>query len=169
MRRLFTIIALASVLVVAAGCSAADGFKVTSCSVASLTPSGLRAVKAVLKIGITNPMPALTISKVNGVIHDGDREVATFNAGKLSVDRRCSKVYPLACSGAISKEVGLGELLKIAATQDFESMTVDLTLKIRLKCGLGKTLRFKDIKVTDLLESDVAAAYLEMIINEAFV
>ena len=169
MKRLFLFIATAMVMLMAAGCSTDKGLKVTSCSVASVTPSGLKALKAVLKVGIVNPMSNLTISRIDGVINNDGRELATFNTGKIKVAKRSNKVYPLTCSGAISKDVGLMDLLKIAGSQDFSGMTVDLSVKVRFMLGICKTFKFKDIKITDLMEPSVAAAYLDIIINETMI
>ena len=83
--------------------------------------------------------------------------------------KKSDKVYPLTCDGAIAKDVGLMDLLKLATSQDFSGMTVDLKVKVRLMFGISKTFKFNDIKVTDLLEPSVAAAYLDLIINETMI
>ena len=169
MRRLFLLIAAATALLAAAGCSSDKGFKVTSCSVASVTPNGLKALKAVLKVGIVNPLSNLTISRIDGVINNEGRALATFNTGKIKVAKRSDKVYPLTCSGTIAPDVGLMDLLKLATSQDFSAMTVDLSVRVNFFLGIGKTFRFKDIKVTDLMEPSVAATYLDLIINETMI
>jgi len=169
MRRLFTLIAAVLVIVMAAGCSTGEGFNVKSCSVASVTPNGLRALRAVLKVGIVNPMSNLTISRIDGIINNNGSELATFQTGKIKVARKSDKVYPLTCEGAIAKDVGLMDLLKLASSQDFSGMTVDLKVKVRFFLGICKTFKFNDIKVTDLLEPSVAAAYLDLIINETMI
>lgn len=141
----------------------------TSCSVSSITPNGLKGIKAILDVGIINPMMNLTITKINGVINNNGQEFATFEAGKVSVPRKSEGVYPLPCSGVISKGIGLSDLLKLALNQNFDGMTVDMTVKVKLKCGLGKTVRIKDLKITELMEPKVAAAYLDLIINETII
>lgn len=169
MRRLLLLITAALVLCMAAGCSTEKGFNVTSCSVASVTPNGLRALKAVLKVGIVNPMQNLTISRIDGVINNAGRELATFNTGKIKVAKKSEKVYPLTCDGAISKDVGLMDLLKLATSQDFSEMTVDLKVKVRFMPFVYKTFKFNGLKVSDLLEPSVAAGYLDLIINETMI
>lgn len=169
MKRLFLLVTAALVLFLAAGCSTEKGLNVTSCSVASVTPNGLRALKAVLKVGIVNPMSNLTISRIDGVLNDSGREIANFTTGKIKVARKSNKVYPLTCEGAIAKDVGLTDLLKYATTQDFSGMTVDLNVKVRFMLGICKTFRFKDLKITDLMEPSVAAAYLDLIVQETMI
>ena len=91
---------------------------------------------------------------------------SAFSAGKLPIAKKSEKVYPLSCSGALSNNVGLADLLKLAASRDFSQMTMDVTLKVKLKCGIGKTLKFKDIKISELMEPSVAAAWVDLIANE---
>lgn len=169
MKRLFLLITAALVLFLAAGCTTEKGLNVTSCSVSSVTPNGLRALKAVLKVGIVNPMSNLTISRIDGVINDSGRELANFTTGKIKVARKSDKVYPLTCEGAIAKDVGLMDLLKYATNQDFSGLTVDLNVKVRFMLGICKTFRFKDLKITDLVEPSVAASYLDIIIQETMI
>lgn len=169
MKRLLTILALCALMFSSTGCAGVKDIKVTSCVVKSISLSGLKAVTGVLALGIENPIMGFTISDLSGVINKNGEEFATFEAGKLPVSRKSSKVYPLSCSGAISKNVGLMELMRLAGSKDFSDMTVDMSVKIKLKCGIGKTLHFKDLKVTDLMEPSVAAAYLDLIINETMV
>lgn len=169
MKRLLTILAILTLMMSMTSCAGVKDIQVTSCVVKSVSLSGLKSVNGVLALGINNPIMGFTISDLNGVINKDGEEFATFSAGKLPVTRKSNKVYPLSCSGSIAKGVGLLELMRIAGTKDFSDMTIDMSVKIKLKCGLGKTLHFKDLKVTDLMEPSVAAAYLELIINEAMV
>lgn len=166
MKRLLTLLSILALMMSLTSCAGVKDIKLTSFAVKSISLSGLKSVNGVLALGIENPIMGFTISGLNGVVNRGGEEFASFSAGKLPVSRRSSKVYPLSCSGSISKNVGLLDLMKLAGTKDFSDMTVDLSLKIKLKCGIGKTLRFRDLKVTDLMEPEVAAACLEQIVNE---
>lgn len=169
MKRLLTILTLIAAIFVAGGCAGTKGFKVTSCSIESISPSGLKGVKAVLNVGVLNPMMAVTVSGITGAINKGGIEFATFEGGKVEIPKKSEGTYPLPCSGSISKGIGLTDLLKLALKQDFDDMTVDMNVKVRLRCGIRKTIRFKDIKITDLMEPKVAAAYLDIIINETMI
>lgn len=162
------ILVLALCLPVLASCSGVKDIKVSSCSIMSITPNGLKALNAMLALGIDNPIMAFRIEDLDGEIKRGEISFATFSAGDLPVERKCVKVYPLSCSGAIDRSVSLLDMLKIAASGDFSDFTVNLNVRIKLKCGIGAKLHFKDIKVTDLMSSEVAAAYLDQI-NEALI
>ena len=137
---------------------------------AEATPNAIVAVpEKELKVGIVNPMSNLTISRIDGVINDSGREIANFTTGKIRLARKSNKVYPLTCEGAIAKDVGLTDLLKYASTRDFSGMTVDLNVKVRFMLGICKTFRFKDLRITDLMEPSVAAAYLDLIVQETMI
>lgn len=166
MKRILTFFAVLTTVLIASGCSTVKDIKVSSCAIKSLSLNGLKSVKAVLALGIENPVMGFTISDLSGVINNDGKEFATFSAGKLPVLRKSNKVYPLTCDGSIGKDVGLMDLMRLAGSKDFSAMTVDLSVKIKLKCGIGKTLKFKDLKVTDMMEPKVAAAYVEMLIDE---
>ncbi len=60
-------------------------------------------------------------------------------------------------------------MLKYASTRDFSGMTVDLNVKVRFMLGICKTFRFKDLRITDLMEPSVAAAYLDLIVQETMI
>ena len=153
----------AVLLLSASSCSGIKDIKVTSCSIMSLSPKGLRSLDAMIALGIENPIMAFRISGLDGTILNAGSDFAYFSAGDLPVERRSSKVYPLACSGTISKDVKLTDLLKLAAFQDFSEFTINLSVRIKLKCGLGAKLHFNDLKVEELISSEEAAAWLEQI------
>ena len=166
--RIIRILILALWLPVLASCSGVKDIRITSCSIMSLTPNGLKSLGAVLALGIDNPIMAFDIQDLAVEVMRGESSFATFSAGELPVERKCTKVYPLSCSGAIDRSVPLMELLKLAATKDFSDFTVNMQARIKLKCGLGARLRFKNIKITDLISPEVAAAYLDQI-NDALI
>ncbi len=166
MKKLLNILAVAVVTLVVGSCSSVKDIRISSCSIKSVSLNGLKSVKAMLSLGIDNPIMAFTISDLQGVINNNGTELATFSAGKLPVQRKSSKVYPLSCDGTIGEQIGLIDLMRLAGSRDFSGMTVDLSLRIKLRCGLGKTLKFKNLKVSDMMEPKVAAAYIETLIDE---
>jgi len=129
----------------------------------SVSPQGLRSADAVLALGIHNPIAAFTIKGLEGTVRKGEQEFARFSAADLAVDRKCTKVYLVDCNGSLARSVSLMDLLKLASTKDFEGYAIDLSMKVKLKCGLGKTLHFNDMILTELMSADTAAAYLEQI------
>lgn len=166
MKRLLTLLSIVTLMMSLTSCAGVKDIKLTSFAVKSVSLSGLKSVNGVLALGIENPIMGFTISDLKGVVNRKGEEFATFSAGKLPVSRKSSKVYPLSCSGSIAKNVGLLDLMKLAGSKDFSDLTVDISVKIKLRCGIGKTLRFKEMKVSELMEPEVAAACLELILDE---
>jgi len=157
MKRILNFLILILTLVCLCSCSADKGFKISSCSIVSLTPNGLKSVNGVLKLGIVNPLAKVTIMHIDGVIVDKGKVMARFNAESLPLERsREIKYYPLVCGGTIEKGVNVMDLIKLAASRDFSGMTIDLDVKVRLLFGTVKTLKFRDISVSELMGSDVS-------------
>ena len=163
MKRAYRLVLVLLAVLSLAGCASVKDIAVTSCSVVSVSPQGLRSADAVLALGIKNPLMAFTIKGLDGTIHKGDQTFATFSTSSLAVDRKCTKVYLMDCTGSLDKSVSLRDLLKIAASRDFEGYAIDLTMNVRLRWGIGKTLHFNNLMITDLMSADVAAAYLKEI------
>ena len=76
----------------------------------------------------------------------------TFSADPITVRAKTAAVYPLNCSAALSSEVSLGEILKLARSYDLAEFTVDVEALIRLKSGIAKRFKLKDLNVKEMLE-----------------
>ena len=83
---LLRVLALAAVLALSFSCASYKDISVTSCEVASLSPNGLRAVDAVLSVGVHNPTVAFTLSDIAGTVRQGEDVIATFEGGPVSVE-----------------------------------------------------------------------------------
>jgi len=152
-RRIFLAVALALGLVLSAGCSKVKDIKVTSCSLESFSPRGLRSVDAVLAIGIDNPSVAFRITSLEGVVKYNGEDFATYTADTVSVDRKSSKVYDVPCSAVLSESVTLMKALSIISNGDLEGFTTDVKAKVKLKGGAGTTLNYKDIDLNEVVSN----------------
>ena len=168
LKRILCSVALTLALMASTGCASVKDIAITSCAVEALSPRGLKAVDAVLALGIDNPVFGFKITWLDGVIRSGDRTFATFNAEDISVDRRSVKVYSVPCTGALDKSVSLMELLKLAASRDFSSYVMDVDVHVKLRWGPGTTLHFKDMSISEMMETGYALEILEKI-NEALI
>lgn len=137
-----------AMLCLAPSCSSINkmkDIKVTSVGLDSFAPRGFRSADAVLAIGIDNPTLAFTITDLAGVLKYNGEDMATYKADSLTIDKKCSKVYTLPCSATIGENVGLGQVLKMVSQGSMKGFTTDVEAHVRLKNGLGKTLKFKDL------------------------
>lgn len=137
-------------LLSAAGCSKVDDIKINSCGVESFTPRGLRAASAVLALEIDNPAFAFGIQDVEGVIKFRGEDIVYFKSDGVDVAKKSVRVYDLPCEANLAGGVSLTRLIGLLGgpTEDF---TADINARVKLKKGLGKTLKFKDLKIDDLL------------------
>lgn len=148
------LIALVACAVVSgcSGLSKVKDIKVTSCGLESYSLKGLRSVDAVLAVGIDNPTFAFKVMGVSGTVKYNGEDFATYTADTISVDRKCTKVYDLPCAATLSDGVSLMKLMQIVKKGNLEGFTTDVTATVKLKNGVGKTFRFKNIDLNKMTE-----------------
>ena len=149
---LFKVLALAVLLALSFSCARYKDISVTSCEVVSLSPNGLRAVDAVLSVGVHNPTVAFTLSDIAGTVREGENVIATFEGGPVSVERKSDQEYDLPCTLTLDESLSLFQVLSIIKKRDFSAFTVDVSGWVTLKNGLRKKLEFNDVPVSSLLE-----------------
>ena len=150
---LIKVLALAALLALSFSCASYKDISVTSCEVASLSPNGLRAVDAVLSVGVHNPTVAFTLSDIAGTVRQGENVIATCYGGPVSVDRKSDKVYDLPCTLTLDDSLSLFQVLSLIQKRDFSDFTVDVSGWVTLRNGLRKKLEFNDVPVSSLLET----------------
>ena len=149
---LLKVLALAALLALSVSCARYKDISVTSCEVSSLSPNGLRAVDAVLSVGVHNPTVAFTLSDISGTVREGESVIATFEGGPVSVERKSDQVYDLPCTLTLDESLSLFQVLNLIKKRDFSDFTVDVSGWVTLKNGLRKKLEFNDVPVSSLLE-----------------
>lgn len=152
MKRIFTILSVVLILTLLSGCSKIKDIKITSFGIESLSPKGFRNVDAVLAVGIDNPTFAFAIQGLDGVVKYRGEEMATFFADTVSIDSRCAKVYDLPCSATLNDKISLSRAFSFLKKGSLEGFTTDITAKIRLRNGMRKTLKFKDLDLQQFIE-----------------
>ena len=144
--------ALAAVIVLHLnGCSNIQGIKVTACSIESITPIGLRGVRAELAIVVENPALQFALSDIKGFVYYKGKLFVEYLAEPILVKRHTVAVYPLKGEVRLAPDVSLGTLLSLARGYDLADFSVDIQARIGLKSGLSKLFTFKDIPVKDLV------------------
>ena len=132
------------------GCSKVKDIKMTSFGVESFTPKGLRSAEALLAIGIDNPAFAFTLTSIDGTIRYKGEEIARFSADTVSVEKKCVKVYDVPVKAVLSDNVGIGRLLAIAGGKSLSGLTADVNAAVKLRSGVKKTLKFKNLDIEKL-------------------
>ena len=149
LRILVTFTALASL----ASCASYKDIKITSCELESISPRSFTSVDLVLDLGVHNPTVGFTVSDISGVIlHAQQDTAATLTGGPVEIARKSDAVYKLPCTARLGSGASLMQILSLVASRDLSDYTVDLTMRITLKGGAGRTLQFKDLKLDELIK-----------------
>ena len=146
---------MAVVVLVSPGCSSlrkVKDIKVTSCALESYSMNGLRSLDAVLALGIDNPAMPFTVTSLDGIIKYKGEDFATYTTTQtVGVDGRCVKVYDVPCTATLSEGVRMANLLSIIRKGSMEGFTTDLSAKVKLRNGAGKTLKFKNLDIQEMI------------------
>ena len=137
------------------GCASLKKVKdinITSIGVESYSLSGLRAIDAVLAVGIDNPTFAFKVTGLNGILKYKGEDFAFYSADTIKIDKKCGKVYDLPCSATLSEGVSLMKAVQIFRNGSLEGFTTDVEAKVKLKSGAGTTLKYKDLDLQKLAE-----------------
>ena len=138
-------------VILAGACAKIKDISVTSCEVRNISPRGLRSVEVLLAVGVHNPSVEFTVSDIEGEIRNEDCTIATFMGGPVTVMKKSDDVYDLHCEATMGDNLSLFEMLNIVRKKDFSNMKVDVTALVRLKNGVSKTLKYKDMSLEELL------------------
>ena len=149
-RKIRLLFLLAAAVLAVSGCGIAKIRKidVTSAGVKYIVPTSTRSMDAVLLMGLDNPSVSFTVKDVSGTVKYYNREMVHFTAGEVPVQARSVQVYELPCTAFLSESVSLLDLLAVGAKRSIKGMTMDVTLRVKLKCGISKTLTFNDIDLS---------------------
>lgn len=151
-RIILLVLSLAVTALLAGGCALlkAKDISITSVGVKYLVPTSTRSVDAVLKLGVNNPSVPFTAHDLQGLIHQEDKALATLTSPGASVEGKTEKVYELPCTITLADGVSFLDILAIAARRSLEGITADIDLPVTLTNGMGTTLHFKDIELSQL-------------------
>ena len=155
LRTMIKALAAAALAAALSGCGDLRKVKdinVSSCGIKYITPTSSRSVEGVLLMGIDNPAMTFTVSDVDGTLQYYGRTLGFFTAGELPVQAHSSQVYELPCTAALAEKVSLLDIMAIGAKRSLEGLKVDVTLHVKLRNGMGTTLKFKDIDVSQYAE-----------------
>ena len=153
-KRIFLLFAVVSALGLT-GCRGVDkikDIKVTSWSLKSVAPAGLRGVDAELEVGIENPAMQFTLEDIEGILYYKGEGLAGYTADPVTVRRRSTEVYPVSCSVRLSDGASLFSLLGLVRNFDPADLTTDVHANVRLKSGISKSLDFKNIPIKEFVD-----------------
>ena len=112
MRKHFAI--LLAAMLIACGCGKFNDIRITSAKLVSLTPSGLRAVDAVMEVGVDNPAMTFTVAYARGTVYYAGKPLMDYSAQPVTVKRRSSEVYEVNARGTLAGGVSVLSILGMA-------------------------------------------------------
>lgn len=133
------------------GCGKISDIKITSCGLESITPIGLRGVKAELALAVENPAMQFTLSDIRGILYYKGKEFVNYAADPITVRRHLAAVYPLKVEAHLAGSVSFSEVLKLLSGYNPEDFSTDIYARVKLKSGLYKNLEFKNIPIKELM------------------
>jgi len=149
-RKILILFAALTVLTLSS-CNKIKNIKMTGCSLESVTPVGLKGLKAQLAVGVENPAMQFTASDINGIVYYQDSALVYYTADPITVKKHCTAVYPVTCSGKVADNVSGLKILSLMTNSKLDDYTVDINVKLTLK-GVSKGIHIKKKPLRDFME-----------------
>mgnify|MGYP001772723310 CR=1 FL=1 len=150
MRKHFAI--LLAAMLIACGCGKFNDIRITSAKLVSLTPSGLRAVDAVMEVGVDNPAMTFTVAYARGTVYYAGKPLMDYSAQPVTVKRRSSEVYEVNARGALAGGVSVLSILGMAGNIDIDRITVDISATLKAG-GRKKDISMENVPVARIKEA----------------
>ena len=142
---------LAAIMIVC-GCGKFNDIRITSAKLVSLTPSGLRAVDAVMEVGVDNPAMAFTVSYARGTVYYAGQPLLDYSAQPVTVKRRSTGVYEVNARGTLADGVSVLRMLGLAGNIDLNRITVDIDATLKAG-GRKKNISLGNVPVARIKEA----------------
>lgn len=139
-------------LAVCQGCARFKEIRIVSCGVESVLVKGFKGASAVLSVEVDNPATALTLSDIRGTLNMDGTALATFSAGDMELEKKAVTECSLPVEMSIAGGVSLMELLPMVRNLDLNDVTVDFSLKVKVKNGISRRLEFRDVPASSFLK-----------------
>ena len=143
---------LLAALMIVCGCGKLNEIRITSAKLASLTPSGLRTVDAVMEVGVDNPAMAFTVSYARGTVYYAGQPLLDYSAQPVTVKGHSSEVYEVNARGTLSEGVSILRVLGLVRNIDINLVTVDIDAKCK-GGGLKRNISLKNVPLTKIKET----------------
>lgn len=152
MRR-FLLVLIFPLLILSASCTKMRDIRVTDYRIAELENIGFTGVRAGVSLSIDNPARDFTVTSIKGTMEKGGKDLALINMD-TPVRVPCGSsedcLFPLELS--LADSVSPFEMLGLVSSfGKADDITVDMAIKIKMSKGGKYTLRFRDVKLSELM------------------
>lgn len=128
-----------------------DEFEITSYEFKSVSPHGFRSVDGVVNLGINNPVSAIKLWDITGVLKYKGQELADFKVDPVKLVKRSNQKYDLMWNAALSKQTSIFDLMKFTNGANLDDFTADVKFKVRSGL-LSKKFNLKDLPLKRLIK-----------------
>lgn len=141
------LLASIAVLVLLTGCSGYRDIRVGTCTLESISPVGLKAVDAGFSVQVSNPVNDITISETEGMVYFDGEPLVSFVAPDVTVPGKSSSDVSVVLRATLAGSVNIMQIMSMVSSFRPEQLTMDISMKIRVKGGLKKKISLKEVPV----------------------
>ena len=134
-----------------AGCSDYRDIRVGACTLESISPSGLKSVDAGLSVDIYNPAKEIRISEISGTVYYESAPIGFFEAPEVTVPGKSSSAVDIDIRATLGDSLNIMQIMSMASGFRTESLTLDISMNIKVKGGLKKKIDLKGVPVDDFI------------------
>lgn len=149
--RLFSVLFLAALLALG-GCAKFSQISATSVKLQSINPRGMRALALKVDVGVHNPAQQISLSEISGEVLVSGKVIGYVTMDPVTLAARADSTYSVKADVTLAEGVTLMEALALAKKKTLENATANVSAKARLKSGVSKKLKMKDIPLKTLME-----------------
>ncbi len=152
MKRLFAVLVVAFVAVLAAGECHAQFSKLSfgKYGVSSIRPESFRAVRGTVWLDVTNPMVGFTVSEIKGLVYKNGVPFVSGTANDVRIPLGTVRAT-ISGRAALCDGASLWDVLALIAF-DPKEYSVDLSVRITLDTGETRVVSKKGMSVEALLK-----------------
>lgn len=150
--RFFSIAFFAAMLALG-GCAKLNQVSMTSVSLDSVKPRGLRALSLNLSVGVHNPATEITFSEISGEVLISGKVIGNVAMAPVVLAAKTDSTYVVTADVALAEGVSaLGVLALAGKKTTLDDATANIYAKAKIKGGPAKKFRMEDVPVKKLME-----------------
>lgn len=147
-------ISLLSALLIAllSSCNSWKDFEISSVSIQSISPRGLKAADLTIDAKIDNSGKAIQIDSISGVIKVADNPVLLLTANGILIESgKQDCIFPV--KGSLQSGINLPSVLGSLTSGDTDALRIDIRGYARMSgTKFGKTIEYTDIPLVSFLK-----------------
>ena len=146
-------IAFLAVMLVLSGCAKLSQVSVTSFTLDSVNPKGLRSLSLTASVGVHNPASEITLSEISGEVIISGKVIGNVAMAPVILAARTDSSYTVKADVSLADGVSVMDVLALAGQKSrIEAATVNIYAKAKVKGGPVRKFKIEHMPVKKLLE-----------------